>query len=539
MKHSLLAIFLISALFSGNAQTFPPALAKKFTINRKLTGEYFVFEKNGKYGVVNNAGAIILPAIYGGIYNTRFDLFVVRIDENNKGVVRAKNVPALPFEFDNIDILSPQRIHVQKNELSFIVSSSNRFLADTTEEPITLFQMDGNMLTSPRIMQDELVPAFAPNNFLRMDKDIFIIEGKDTIKTAYQDIRPLANNGERIKFKKNDHWGIINNENKELVPAIYDEIEQDDQTGLTKVYKANKQSLLDAELKLLPAGPFDRIDYFTNNDIAVAGIDGQATLINSSGAILLQPIKGIITQYGEHFFEIRYDSGKIDIVDKNMKSILPAGTSAHGYIGNILLLITADKKMGAAHAAGYTLLQPIHDEVFFGNTDGEDNRLFQVRKGSKWGIVDLEGKQVIPYQFDKINLFSNGIAPAILNGKAGVITDKNKVIVPFIYDQTAYDYNELDLLEVKKDGLYGFVSKTGTVIIPVVYESVNDDFDGGLCLAMKNGKWGYLDKNGKTVIPFEYDEGSLFYSEKTRVRKANTWYEIDKTGKILSESPGK
>ncbi|MEI9810337.1 MAG: WG repeat-containing protein [Bacteroidota bacterium] len=111
--------------------------------------------------------------------------------------------------------------------------------------------------------------------------------------------------------------------------------------------------------------------------------------------------------------------------------------------------------------------------------------------------------------------------------------------MPFIYDETGYEYNKLDLLSVKKDGHSGFVNKTGAVIFPVIYESLNDDFDGGLCLARKDGKWGYLDQNGKTVIPFEYDEASPFYSGKTKVKKANTWYEIDKTGKILSQSPDK
>ncbi|MEI9810336.1 MAG: WG repeat-containing protein [Bacteroidota bacterium] len=426
MKYFLLAIFLVSALFSVKAQAFPPALTQKFNITRKLTDEYFVFEKNGKSGVVNKSGAIILSAAYPGIYNTMYDLFVVRNDVA-QGVVKAKDITVLPLAFEEIDILSPQRIHVRKNGISFIVSPSNQFLADTTEGPTTLFQMDGNMLTSPGILAEVELAAFKANNFLKMDGAVFMIKGKDTTRTAYQDIQPLANNGSRIKFKQNERWGIIDNDGRELVPAMYDDIEQDDHTGLTKVSREKKQSLLDRELKPLPAGPFDRIGYFTSSDIAVMSNDSKEGLINSSGTILLYPVKGTIREYGNQFFEIRYDTvEKTDIVDRNMKSILPAGTFMKGYVGNIILVITADKKMGVVHAAGYTLLQPVYDEVFFGNTDGEDIRFFQVRKDTKWGILDLAGKQLIPYLYDKINLFSDGYAPAILNGKGGVITEKKQ-----------------------------------------------------------------------------------------------------------------
>lgn len=55
-----------------------------------------------------------------------------------------------------------------------------------------------------------------------------------------------------------------------------------------------------------------------------------------------------------------------------------------------------------------------------------------------------------------------------------------------------------------QSGKYGFIDKTGALVIPCIYEE-GSAFRGGLCGIKKDGKCGYIDKTGKTVIPFEYD----------------------------------
>lgn len=537
MKHLSSLLLLAAFSFSALAQV-PAALDKKFTISRGLTNDYFVFEKEGKYGVVNKSGTIILPAVYNTIYNVRFGLFVAETG-SGMGVINAKNQTVLPFAFEELDILSANRIHAQKYGLPVVLSRNGRFLADTTERPARLFQQNGDLFTPPRIVMDELVEAYGENNFLRTDDTIFIINGDDTIRTSFEDVEYLAYDGHIVKFKKNGRWGIADAEGKELIPAEFEELDGDMHTGYVIATKQGKKSLLDTELNPVPGGPFDEIGYFNRDGLSIVKLGDTEGIIDQSGEIILQPARHSISSYADILFWVRDETtGTMDVIDRTTRSILPQGTSARAASGNLILVITPDNKMGAVHASGLSLLRPVYDEVFFGNSDGEDDHFFMARKGSKWGLLDMQENLVVPFQYDKIALLKKGYATAILNGKAGAITDRNKIAVPFIYEETASAFNDWHLLRVKKDGKYGFVNIAGTVIIPVVYDYVDEDFEKGLSVARKGDKWGYLDTKGKVVIPFEYDEAFFhFYDNKTKVRKGITWYEIDKNGKLLGEIP--
>lgn len=67
-------------------------------------------------------------------------------------------------------------------------------------------------------------------------------------------------------------------------------------------------------------------------------------------------------------------------------------------------------------------------------------------------------------------------------------------------------FNEgLAYVRDSSSGMYGFIDKTGELVIPCLYESASS-FSDGLAGVQVNGRWGYIDKTGETVIPFEYDD---------------------------------
>ena len=47
---------------------------------------------------------------------------------------------------------------------------------------------------------------------------------------------------------------------------------------------------------------------------------------------------------------------------------------------------------------------------------------------------------------------------------------------------------------------YGYVDKTGKVIIPIKYQSVYN-FSEGLAMVKLNNRWGAIDKTGEVVVP--------------------------------------
>ena len=55
-----------------------------------------------------------------------------------------------------------------------------------------------------------------------------------------------------------------------------------------------------------------------------------------------------------------------------------------------------------------------------------------------------------------------------------------------------------------EDKKWGFVDKTGKVVVPLIYDEVGH-FREGLCWVRKDKKWGFVDKTGKVVVPLVYD----------------------------------
>ena len=83
---------------------------------------------------------------------------------------------------------------------------------------------------------------------------------------------------------------------------------------------------------------------------------------------------------------------------------------------------------------------------------------------------------------------------------------------------------------------HGFIDKSGAVVIPLEYESVQETFQDGLVGAQPNNSalWGYLDKTGEwaispqftAVLPFTEGLAGATKSQKTNEQ----WGFIDRTG---------
>lgn len=80
------------------------------------------------------------------------------------------------------------------------------------------------------------------------------------------------------------------------------------------------------------------------------------------------------------------------------------------------------------------------------------------------------------------------------NGKYGFVDKTGKVIVPATYD-IAFDFSE-GLGQVKLNDKCGFIDRTGKIIIPIEYDTCYD-FKEGLAPVKLNRKWGYVEKKEK------------------------------------------
>lgn len=96
------------------------------------------------------------------------------------------------------------------------------------------------------------------------------------------------------------------------------------------------------------------------------------------------------------------------------------------------------------------------------------------------------------------------------------------------------------LVEPKSRGLrnYGYVERTGQVVIAGVYEMASG-FHNGLAAVRKDTRWGYINRQGDVVVKFQYQHAEDFRDGIARVQPDfNRVQFIDSTGKVLLDGNG-
>lgn len=115
------------------------------------------------------------------------------------------------------------------------------------------------------------------------------------------------------------------------------------------------------------------------------------------------------------------------------------------------------------------------------------------------------------------------------DGKYGIIDGQGRVVVPLEYDKISWNYHE-GLFRVRKDGggrdwkeklansKHGYINLDGELVIPLQYRWAKDFSEGLAAVENEKGLVGYIDKQGRLVIPFRYIDGEPFKNGRAVVR---------------------
>jgi hypothetical protein len=165
------------------------------------------------------------------------------------------------------------------------------------------------------------------------------------------------------------------------------------------------------------------------------------------------------------------------------------------------------------------------------------------RKGNTFCVVHDDGKMFIPpgmydaiYGFNCAHRETGNICclTVLKNGKWGCVDDRNKPLIPFLYD-APFDFS--NIMWVSKNHQWGAISCKGTEVAPFVYDSIlfstYDNYDKWDSIffdyysVRQNGKWGCVHVDGKNILPVEYDRAVEYY-DTMWVSKGGKWGCIDK-----------
>jgi hypothetical protein len=132
---------------------------------------------------------------------------------------------------------------------------------------------------------------------------------------------------------------------------------------------------------------------------------------------------------------------------------------------------------------------------------------------------------VIPYKFDKVHPFSDGLAKVYISNQGfGIIDKKGNQIVDCRYTEMQAFIEGLAQVQINR--AKGYIDKNGNEIIPCGQYEILFGFSEGLMMVNNKNKYGYVDKSGQLIVPCIYANANHF---KNGLAWTNKGY-IDKNG---------
>ena len=130
------------------------------------------------------------------------------------------------------------------------------------------------------------------------------------------------------------------------------------------------------------------------------------------------------------------------------------------------------------------------------------NSALALNTDGKWGVVSLDSKIILPYEFDGIVMDELGRCA----GQNAIFAKKDGVTCLYVDGKpldAAYEdarpFNDAGWAAVKKNGKWGFIDIKGQWMIEPRYDDALS-FSGYFAAVKQGELWGYLATNGKMVI---------------------------------------
>ena len=518
-----ITIIIISAIlfysFATNAQDFNNS---EIYEKKKIDENYSFFNKkssdryNKKYGLLKNDKQV-LPAVFKRSYNsTRLKNRVLLSFNGLKGLYNLENNKwSIPIKYEKLFLRRANMYEATLNGKNGIIDANNKIIIN----------FEWNILEPVRSVENyyKVKKTSKSNNFGLLN----IVTKKLIIPCEYSSIEKVDNSN-YFKVKKNGKYNLIDIDNKVLFKKWYDElylpvggrklyiVKINDKMG---VINKNEKEIVPIKYIDIQKKRYKDGSHLAKNEAGLYGcisLDGRITMpfqytsienkntYNENNIIAKNKNKcGIIRVNDGMPYEIAtcdYDEieakDKLFIVEKNNKYGLM------DIYGNMLTKVIFDEIKSVSNSNSYYGRKKMRyyiaikdNKYVFFNSDGEKTKTLNYKEikpsytfndygkyitdkqyvavkanNKKYGLVDILGKVVIPQKFDNILCRKGNHVIVKNNKKIGIYNIiLQKTTVDIKYDQIFWSKNGL----IAKLGNKFFDIKLNT---PVEIKKINFEF---------------------------------------------------------------
>ena len=312
----------------------------------KLEESWFVrFENNGKYGLKDRNGEIIIPAEYDSINTSGWVGRGWNIKKEDKwGAVNARGEWIFDCEYDSI-VTHPNGGHfLTKNGKVGFCDSSGNMVTDFIYDELKYQYASGWKGAIAKLngkwgcidnTGEITIPIIYDSVYLG-HKGVVRIEkgGKYGFINTVDNISiPIEfessgftwfSSSDEIMVKKNGFWGVIDNKGKIVIPFSFDSINIDER-NIYRVSKDGVYGIISQDGTELFPFKYAYLDRFDGNGIACAKNDeGVYGYVDKEDNVLIDfKYKDARSFYGYEYAAVCIEKGKWGVIDKKGAVIVP------------------------------------------------------------------------------------------------------------------------------------------------------------------------------------------------------------------------
>lgn len=178
------------------------------------------------------------------------------------------------------------------------------------------------------------------------------------------------------------------------------------------------------------------------------------------------------------------------------------------------------------------------------NIDKNDNlwyeeNVLRIKKNGKYGLIDLNGKEVLGCEYDKIETLE-GIENSLVitkGDKVGIVNNKGSIIVEPNYKEVknlGETYKE-GYITIDEQGRYGLVSTTKKQLLENKYEEIEQVYLPSYYLIKEAGKLKLINSSGDIILEEGFDDIKSVTTRGIIYTKNNLYGEINTSKETLIE----
>ena len=328
---------------------------------------------------------------------------------------------------------------------------------------------------------------------------------KEQVITGYSNIQAIPANSTAdgipfentvLKYKRDDRYGLITLEGKEITDAIYDEISSVTyKEGMLLVKQDGKYGVININGKVVIKPEYDNITVDNYYDVN--------TGYQRTGFIVCS-----IKDEGYRYGYVDYRGKKIlDTIYTEMERVTDLEDEKDVYI-----VAYKDGQAGLLKNKKLILDYEYEDIIYYAYND-----VFIVQRNGKQGITDRKGNIKIDTKYTNISFGGIYVNAVDENNETKILDlNGNEVSDGYIAKMPTKDGQHYIVYD--EDGIYKIIDNSGNVVIDNKYTNI-EEIGNNYYIVANNRNNGIIDLTGKSLVDLKYN--SIVELDNTELLQAN------------------